>query len=265
MTESLNEQASAGSATQERGYGSLAGKVAVVTGAGRGIGRGVAEALARRGAAVMLGDIDEEAVAAVADALADEGCQARGARCDVSEGGGADRLLDRAVSEFGSLDVLVNNAGINRDGMLHKMRDDQWSEVLGVDLTGVFFLTRRAAQIMRAQGSGRIVSISSASWLGSLGQANYAAAKAGVVGLTLTASRELAAKGITANVICPGFIETDMTRGVPSQVWDQVVGRIPMGRAGRPADVAGLVCFLCSDEAGYITGQVINVGGGLTW
>jgi 3-oxoacyl-[acyl-carrier protein] reductase len=265
VTGQLNERAHAQPTGPGGRYGSLAGKVAVVTGAGRGIGRGVAEALARRGAAVVLGDIDKEAVAAAASGLTAEGCRANGAECDVSGADGAERLLDLAVAEFGSLDILVNNAGINRDSMLHKMRDEQWAEVLDVDLTGVFFLTRRAAQIMRARGSGRIVSISSASWLGSLGQANYAAAKAGVVGLTLTASRELAAKGITANVICPGFIETDMTRGVPPAVWDQVVGRIPMGRPGQPADVASLVCFLCSDEAGYITGQIINVGGGLTW
>jgi NAD(P)-dependent dehydrogenase (short-subunit alcohol dehydrogenase family) len=243
----------------------LARKVAVVTGAARGIGLGVAEGLARRGALVTLGDIDKEAVTAAAATLSRAGWQARGVHCDVSRASEADSLLQAAADEFGSLDILVNNAGINRDGMLHKMRDDQWSKVLDVDLTGVFFLTRRAAQIMRAQGSGRIISISSASWLGSLGQANYAAAKAGVVGLTLTAARELGAKGITANVLCPGFIDTDMTRGVPREVWDQVVQRIPMGRPGQPADVANLVCFLASDEAGYITGQVINVGGGLTW
>jgi NAD(P)-dependent dehydrogenase (short-subunit alcohol dehydrogenase family) len=225
----------------------------------------VAEALARRGAAVVLGDIDADAAGAAASALAAEGLRARGARCDVCTAGEAEQLLDLAVGQFGALDILVNNAGINRDHMLHKMRDDEWSEVLDVDLTGVFFLTRRAAQIMRERGSGRIISISSASWLGSLGQANYAAAKAGVVGLTLTASRELAAKQITANVICPGFIDTGMTRGVPPEVWDQVVSRIPLGRPGRPADVASLVCFLCSDEAGYITGEVINVGGGLRW
>ncbi len=236
-----------------------------MTGASRGIGRAIAEALAARGAAVALGDIDKEAVTAAAATLSQAGYQALGEACDVSKASEAERLLESAVEAFGSVDILVNNAGINRDGMLHKMRDDQWFEVLDVDLTGVFFLTRRAAQIMRAQGSGRIVSVSSASWLGSLGQANYAAAKAGVVGLTLTASRELAAKGITANVICPGFIETGMTRGVPPEVWDQVVSRIPMGRPGQPSDVASLVCFLCSDEAGYITGQIINVGGGLAW
>jgi NAD(P)-dependent dehydrogenase (short-subunit alcohol dehydrogenase family) len=243
----------------------LAGKVAVVTGAARGIGLGVAEGLARRGALVTLGDVDKESVTAAAATLSQAGYQAHGVQCDVSQPSEADALMQAAVDEFGSLDILVNNAGINRDGMLHKMADDQWRAVLDVDLTGVFFMTRRAAQVMRAQGSGRIISISSASWLGSLGQANYAAAKAGVVGLTLTAARELGAKGVTANVLCPGFIDTDMTRGVPGEVWDSVVQRIPMGRPGQPADVANLVAFLASDEAGYITGQVINVGGGLTW
>jgi NAD(P)-dependent dehydrogenase (short-subunit alcohol dehydrogenase family) len=250
---------------EANGQRPLAGKVAVVTGAARGIGLGVAEGLARRGARVTLGDIDKESVTAAAATLSRAGYQARGVQCDVAQASEAESLLQAAADEFGSLDILVNNAGINRDGMLHKMADDQWSAVLDVDLTGVFFMTRRAAQIMRGQGSGRIISISSASWLGSLGQANYAAAKAGVVGLTLTAARELGAKGVTANVICPGFIDTDMTRGVPQDVWDQVVRRIPMGRPGQPADVANLVGFLASDEAGYITGQVLNVGGGLTW
>ncbi|MCC8189928.1 MAG: SDR family oxidoreductase, partial [Planctomycetes bacterium] len=164
---------------------------------------------------------------------------------------------------FGPVDIIVNNAGINRDAMLHKMTLEQWDSVLAVNLSGTFYCTQLAAQRMRERGFGRIINIASASWLGNIGQANYAASKAGVVGLTKTAARELAKKGVTANAICPGFIETDMTRGVPEKVWDIMIGKIPMGRAGQPADVAALIAFLASDEAAYITGEVFNVGGGM--
>jgi 3-oxoacyl-[acyl-carrier protein] reductase/2-hydroxycyclohexanecarboxyl-CoA dehydrogenase len=160
------------------------------------------------------------------------------------------------------LDILVNNAGINRDAMLHKMTDEQWHQVIAVDLTGVFFMTRATSRVMRTAGSGRIINISSASWMGNIGQANYAAAKAGVLGLTRTAARELARSQVTVNAICPGFIDTAMTRGIPEQIREQQVAKIPLGRAGQPADIAAVVAFLASDEAGYITAEVINVGGG---
>src|SRR5205807_7536577 len=173
-----------------------------------------------------------------------------------------DRLISAVKDRHKRLDILVNNAGINRDAMLHKMTDDQWHQVIAVDLTGVFFMTRAASRVMRAAGSGRIVNISSASWMGNIGQANYAAAKAGVVGLSRTAAKELARYQVTVNAICPGFIDTQMTRGIPDQIREQQVAKIPLGRAGQPADVAALVAFLASNEAGYITGEVINVGGG---
>jgi NAD(P)-dependent dehydrogenase (short-subunit alcohol dehydrogenase family) len=240
-------------------------RVAVVTGAASGIGRAVTARLAREGARLALGDIASESLNRQADQLTKEGIQVVPVPGDLSDRKVAEGLLQAAIETFGKVDILVNCAGINMDAMLHKMDDEQWKRVLEVNLTAVFYTTRFAAQHMRARGYGRIVNVSSSSWLGSVGQANYAAAKAGVVGLTLTAARELASKGVTANVICPGFIDTPMTRRLRPDIWDAIVRRIPAGRPGMPEDVANLVAFLASDEAEYITGQIIYVSGGLVW
>jgi len=237
----------------------LTGKIAIVTGAGRGIGEGIARKLAEQQATVVCGDVNEADASRVA---ADLGHGAVGRKLDVSDSGACDAFVSAVHEQFGRLDILVNNAGINRDAMLHKMTDDQWQQVLAVDLSGVFFMTRAASRVMRAAGAGRIINIASASWMGNIGQANYSAAKAGVVGLSRTAAKELARSQVTVNAICPGFIDTQMTRGIPEQIREQQVAKIPLGRAGQPADVAALVAFLASDDAGYITGEVINVGGG---
>ena len=176
-------------------------------------------------------------------------------------------LVEFPVEKYGTLDIMVNNAGINRDGMLHKMSAENWQTVIDVDLTGAFYGTQEAIKYMRPKESGRIINISSGSWLGNIGQANYAAAKAGVVGLTKTAARENARKGITCNAICPGFIETDMTVKLKEvndgAAWESMISRVPMGYAGKPSDVGNLVAFLASDEAAYITSEVINCGGGM--
>lgn len=240
----------------------LASKTAIVTGAARGIGFGIAQVLAREGARVIIADRDAHGEAAAAS-LRESGAQALFISCNIAEKTQVEALFSQAEEAFGPVDILVNNAGINRDAMLHKMTVEQWDQVIAVNLTGTFYCVQYAAQIMREKGSGAIINISSASWLGNIGQANYAASKAGVVGLTKTACRELARKGVTCNAICPGFIDTDMTRGVPEKVWDTMISKIPMGRAGSPADVANMVAFLASDEANYITGEVINVGGGM--
>lgn len=234
-------------------------RTAIVTGAGRGIGRAIAKKLAATGAVVYCVDVRQEDLAETEQLCGGRG---RSVVLDVTDREAVDGLVDQVIHERSQLDVCVNNAGINRDALLHKMTDDQWSQVLMVDLNAVFYLTRAAARAMRTQGAGRIVNISSASWLGNFGQANYAAAKAGVVGLTLTAARELGRYQVTANAICPGFIDTDMTRALPADIHEAQIAKIPLGRPGRPEDVADLVAFLASDNAGYITGEIINIGGG---
>jgi 3-oxoacyl-[acyl-carrier protein] reductase/2-hydroxycyclohexanecarboxyl-CoA dehydrogenase len=239
--------------------GRLAERIAIVTGAGRGIGAGIARRLAADDARVICVDIDEDAAARTAGGC---GGGASFRQLDVSSSAACDGLVEDISREHGRIDILVNNAGINRDAMAHKMTDTQWDQVIAVDLSGVFFLCRAAARVMRPQHSGRIVNISSASWMGNIGQANYAAAKAGVVGLSRTLSKELARNGITVNALCPGFIETDMTSALPAEIHAAQLEKIPLGRIGTPTDVGNLVAFLASDDASYITGEVINIGGG---
>ncbi|HYF90996.1 MAG TPA: 3-oxoacyl-ACP reductase FabG [Symbiobacteriaceae bacterium] len=240
----------------------LEGKRAVVTGAARGIGRAIALKLAQEGADVVIGDLLTEQLEETAEMIRALGRKCEAVKTNIAEKEEAERLCQKAITAFGGLEILVNVAGINRDTMLHKMTDEQWDLVLKVNLTGTMYTTRYAGTYMREKGYGRIVNIASASWLGNVGQANYAASKAGVVGLTKTAARELARKGVTANAICPGFVDTDMTRGVPEKVWNTMMEKIPAGRAGKPEEVAAVVAFLASEEAGYVNGEVINVGGG---
>jgi 3-oxoacyl-(acyl-carrier-protein) reductase len=241
----------------------LKGKSALITGSGRGIGKAIAEKLAELGAAVTLCDINEEFVAASAEELRAKGHNVSYQIVNVADTEAVRELMFNIVNKQGKLDILVNNAGINRDSMLHKMDRKQWDDVISINLTGMYNTMQPASNIMREQKSGRIINISSASWQGNLGQANYAASKAGVIGLSKTTARELARYNVTVNSICPGFIDTDMTRGVPQKVWDLMISKIPMGYAGKPEEVANLVAFLSSDAAGYITGEVINVGGGM--
>jgi 3-oxoacyl-(acyl-carrier-protein) reductase len=242
----------------------LKDKIAVVTGAGRGLGKGIALKLAREGAKIVVCDVLEENAHAVAAEIEKAGGKAIAVKVDIANKLDVETMFATAVSHFGHIDILVNNAGINRDGVLHKMTDENWDQVIAVNLTGTFYCLRLAAQQMRERGYGRIVNVASMSWLGNFGQANYAASKAGVVGLTKTAARELARKGITVNAVCPGFIDTEMTRGVPEKVWGIMVDKIWSGKVGSPEDVGNVVAFLASDEASYVTGEVINVSGGMT-
>ncbi|WP_028330332.1 3-oxoacyl-ACP reductase FabG [Brachyspira alvinipulli] len=241
----------------------LDGKVAIVTGAGRGLGKGIAKKLAEKGAKVVVTDVILDNAKECVEEIKKEGGEALCLIGNIAKLEDVNNIFQTTIKEYGKVDIVVNNAGINKDSMLHKMTDEQWDNVIAVNLTGTFYMTREAAKIMREKEYGRIINISSMSWLGNIGQSNYAASKAGVIGVTKTAARELAKKGITCNAICPGFIETDMTRSVPEKVWDIMISKIPAGRAGTPEDVGNMVAFLSSDEASYINGQIIEVSGGM--
>lgn len=244
---------------------SLQGKVALITGGSRGIGAAVAQALATAGAAIAVCARNGEAAAATASAIAAHGGQALGVAADVSRAEDAERLVKACLERFGRLDILVNNAGITRDGLVLRMKDGDWSDVLAVNLNGAFYCARAALRaILKQKQSGRIINIGSVvGSMGNAGQANYVTSKAGLIGLTKALAREVAARGVTVNLVAPGFIETDMTTNLPDAVKETYRGQIPLGRFGTAADVAAAVAFLASDEAAYITGQVIHVNGGM--
>ena len=244
---------------------SLQGKVALITGGSRGIGAAVAQTLVAAGAAVVVCARNGEAAAATASAIAAQGGQALGVAADVSRAEDVERLMNACLERFGRLDILVNNAGITRDGLVLRMKDGDWSDVLAVNLNGAFYCARAALRvILKQKQSGRIINIGSVvGSMGNAGQANYVTSKAGLIGLTKALAREVAARGVTVNLVAPGFIETDMTANLPDAVKETYRGQIPLGRFGTAADVAAAVAFLASDGAAYITGQVIHVNGGM--
>ncbi|MEE9538406.1 MAG: 3-oxoacyl-[acyl-carrier-protein] reductase [candidate division NC10 bacterium] len=242
----------------------LQGKVAVVTGGSRGIGRAVATVLAREGAVITLCARDRVLLEKVAAELESLGAQALAVQADVTRASEVEQMIGACVERFGQVDILVNNAGITRDNLLLRMKDEEWDAVLSVNLKGVFQCTRAVLRPMIKQRSGRIINLTSVvAVMGNPGQANYVAAKAGIIGLTKATAREVASRGITANAVAPGFIETDMTHALGPELQEQMRSQIPLGRFGRPEDVAELVAFLASDRAAYITGQVIHLNGGL--
>ncbi len=243
----------------------LTNKVAIVTGGSRGIGRGIATILAKQGARVVVNYRGNEAAAQeVVAAIRAAGGEAIPAQGDVRIAAEANALVQKALDTYGRLDILVNNAGTTRDTLLLRMSDEDWDIVLETNLKGVFHCTKAALRPMIRQRYGRIISVSSVSGLaGNVGQANYAAAKAGIIAFTKSVAKEVGSRGITVNAIAPGYVPTDLTSTLPQQLITEAVSRTPLGRMGTPEDMGYAVAFLASDEAGFITGQVLSVDGGL--
>jgi 3-oxoacyl-[acyl-carrier protein] reductase len=242
----------------------LENKIALVTGGARGIGYAIACKLSSDGCAVVISDILGDIADEAAARLTASGAQALAVNGDVSKADDVERMFARATEKFGKVDILVNNAGVTRDNLLLRLEEKDWDLVLGVNLKGTFLCTKAASRIMMKNRWGRIINISSVvGIMGNAGQANYSASKAGVIGLTKSAAKELGGRNITVNAIAPGFIETEMTEKLPQAAKDGFLEKIPLKRAGTPDDVAGIVSFLASDAAEYITGQVIHCDGGL--
>ncbi|HEY0876264.1 MAG TPA: 3-oxoacyl-ACP reductase FabG [Vicinamibacterales bacterium] len=241
----------------------LSGRIALVTGASRGIGKAIATKLAGQGAFVVAAARGENAKP-VADAITAAGGKAEWIPLDVTEPGASEAAIAGVLERHGRIDILVNNAGITRDQLMLRMKRDDWDAVLGTNLTGAFVLTQVALKPMLKQRGGRIVNISSVVGQGgNAGQANYAASKAGIIGFSKAVALEVASRGITVNVVAPGLIDTDMTRAITESAHEEWASKIPLKRLGSPEDVAAAVCFLASDEASYITGQVLAVNGGM--
>jgi 3-oxoacyl-[acyl-carrier protein] reductase len=239
-------------------------KIALVTGGGQGIGRVIADNLAKMGAHTVLGDINLENAEKAAKNIRDNGGKATAVLLNVMDPVNVRQVFDLIGKEFKPLDILVNNAGITKDGLFIRMKEDDWDRVLAVNLKGSFLCGQQAAKQMMKQRSGSIVNIASiVGVMGNPGQANYSASKAGLIGLTKTMARELAPRNITVNAIAPGFIDTDMTRVLDDKIRDKLIEQIPLARLGLPVDIAHSVAFLVSGQSNYITGQVINVNGGM--
>ena len=242
----------------------LQNKVALVTGGAQGIGKTISEVLVRNGAHVVLGDVNLEGAQATAEAINNSGGSASAVKIDVSNPAEVKQVFDSIMKDKKPVDILINNAGITRDGLMIRMKEVDWDIVLNINLKGSFLCSQQAAKQMMKQKSGAIVNIASiVGVMGNFGQANYSASKAGVIGLTKTLARELASRGIRVNAVAPGFIDTEMTRVLDESVRQSLIEQIPMAKLGLPEDVARCVAFLVSDRSSYITGQVINVNGGM--
>ena len=243
---------------------SLQGKVAIVTGAAQGIGRAIAEALAHAGADIAVADLDPGRSADTVAAVEKIGRKALNIKVNVADANDTKAMAEHVIKTCGKIDILVNNAGITRDALLLRMKEEDWHLVLQVNLNGTFNCTKAVLQPMTKQRYGRIVNIASiVGAMGNVGQANYAASKAAVIGFTKTVAREYASRNVTVNAVAPGFIDTAMTQGLPAEVKEALQKQIPLGRLGTPADIAAAVQFLVSDEAAYVTGQVLHVNGGM--
>ncbi len=244
--------------------GSLEGKISLVTGAAQGIGRAIAERLAEAGSDVVVADVEQGKCRDTVDAIEKLGRRALPVEVNVADWDAVKRMTDQVIRDWGRIDILINNAGITRDGLLLRMKEEDWTAVLEVNLNGTFHCTKAVLQPMTKQRYGRIVNIASVVGVtGNSGQANYAASKAAVLGFTRTVAREYASRNVTINAVAPGFIETAMTLRLSQEVKDALQKDIPLGRLGQPADVAAAVRFLVSEDAAYMTGQVLHVNGGM--
>lgn len=242
----------------------LSGKVAIITGAANGLGLAAAEIFAREGASVAIADYNEEQGTARARELVEKGHRVAFFQVNVADQDSVNSMVKNVIDTFGKIDILVNNAGITKDAMLKKMTLENFQRVIDVNLTGVFLCTQAVIPTMTEQGSGKIINTSSVSGVyGNIGQTNYAAAKAGVVGMTKTWAKELGRKGINVNAVAPGFIETNMTAAVPEKILEQLKATIPLGHLGKPEDIANAYLYLASDEAKYVNGTVLHVDGGI--
>ena len=242
----------------------LKGKVAIVTGGAQGIGKSIATRLAQAGANVVIADVMEEVAKSTAQEISQKGNEAISIRVDVSSLSSVEEMVKKTLDKFGRIDILVNNAGITRDGLVMRMKEEDWDLVLDINLKGAFNCIKTVSPIMMKQKSGKIVNIASiVGIIGNIGQANYSASKAGLIALTKTCARELASRRINVNAVAPGFIQTSMTERLPAQVKEKLSSQIPFGEIGKPEDVASAVLFLVSEEASYVTGEVIRVDGGM--
>ncbi|MDE6959908.1 MAG: 3-oxoacyl-[acyl-carrier-protein] reductase [Lachnospiraceae bacterium] len=243
----------------------LKGKIALVTGAAKGIGRAIAVALAKEGATVVVNyNGSKEKAEAVVEEIRGLGTEGCAYQCNVADTDAALAMIKEVIAQYGRLDILVNNAGITRDNLIMKMTEEDFDAVISANLKGCFNTIKGASRQMLKQRSGRIINITSVSGiLGNAGQANYAASKAGIIGLTKTMARELASRGITVNGVAPGFVDTDMTQVLSESVKEAATAQIPLGRFGKPEDIANMVTYLASEKAAYITGQIISVDGGM--
>jgi len=242
----------------------LKDKVALITGGAQGIGKAIAQAMAKEGAGIIVSDINLELATATANEIKGSGAKAIPLQMNVADYADVESGIKKALQEMGKIDVLVNNAGITKDNLFLRMKKEDWDAVVSVNLTGVFNLCKAVSRLMLKQSSGKIINIASiVGEMGNVGQANYSASKAGVIGLTKTLAREFASRGITVNAIAPGFIQTAMTDKIPEDAKKKMLEQIPLGKLGQPEDVANACLFLASSAADYITGQVINVNGGL--
>jgi len=243
---------------------SMEGEIALITGASRGIGKAIALALGEQGATVIGTATSDKGAEAISAYLTDAGIKGTGMALNVTDADSVDSVLKSIADEHGTITVLVNNAGITRDNLLMRMKDDEWNDIIDTNLTSIYRLSKAMLRPMMKARKGRIISIASVVGIsGNAGQTNYAAAKAGLIGFSKSLAREVGARGITVNVVAPGFIDTDMTHDLPEDVKNKLLGQIPLGRLGQPEEIASAVAFLASPAATYITGETINVNGGM--